>query len=74
MEIGFGNCGSILSLSDFDIDAQTNARVSYSIPELMVVHFELVRLEKMTMTLKILVEMKSPTCFKIVAQIHERLL
>jgi len=39
----------------------------------MVVHFESVRLKKMSMTLEILVEMMSPICFEIVAQFHERL-
>ena len=62
-----------MSLSDFEFVAQTHARVPYSISGLMVVHFESVRLKKMSMTLEILVEMMSPTCFEIVAQIHEKL-
>ena len=73
MEFGFENCGAIVSLSDFKFVAQTHARVPYSIPGLMIVHFESVRLKKMSMTLEILVEMMSPTCFKIVAQFHKRL-
>jgi len=67
MEVDFRNCGEIVSPSDF---ARTHARVPYSSPVLMVVHFELVRLEKMSRTLKILVEMMSPTCF---AFCHKRL-
>ena len=39
----------------------------------MVVHFESVRLEKMSRTLEILVEMMSPTFFEIVALFHKRL-
>jgi len=39
----------------------------------MVVHFESVRLEKMSMTVENLVEMMNPTYFEIVAQFHERL-
>ena len=61
MEVGFENCGKIVSPSDV---ARTHARVPYSSPVLMVVHFELVRLEKMSRTLENLVEMMSPTCFE----------
>ena len=71
VEVDFENCGEIVSLSDIEFVAQTHARVSYSIPGLIVVHFELVRLKKISMTLKHLVEMMSPTCFEIVAQFHE---
>ena len=39
----------------------------------MVVHFELVRLEKMSMTLENLVEMMSPTYFEFVMPFHNRL-
>ena len=67
MEVDFGNCGEIVSPSDFD---QTHARVPYSSPVLMVVHFESVRLEKMSRTLENLVEMMSSTCF---AFFHKRL-
>jgi len=59
-----------VSSSDFVITAQTHARVSYSSPVLMVVHFESVRLKKMSRTLEILVEMMSPTRF---AFFHKRL-
>ena len=62
-----------MSLTYFENVAQTHTRVPYSISELMVVHFELVKLKKMSITLKNLVEMMSPICFEIVAQFHERL-
>ena len=60
MEIDFKNCGEIVSPLDC---ARTHARAPYSSPVLMVVHFELVRLEKMSRTLENLVEMMSLTCF-----------
>ena len=63
MEVNFGNYGEIVTPLDFVIAARTHARVLYSSPVLMVVHFELVRLEKISRTLEILVEMMSPTCF-----------
>ena len=53
MEVDFGNCCEIVSPLDFAIVAQTHARVPYSISVHMVVHFESVRLEKMSRTLKI---------------------
>ena len=53
----------MVSLTYFENIARTHARVSYSISGLMVIHFEKVRLQKMNMTLKILVEMMSPTCY-----------
>ena len=59
MEVDFGNGGEIVSPSNFAIAARTHARVPYSSPVLMVVHFESMRLEKMGRTLKILVEMMS---------------
>ena len=59
MEVDFGNYGRFVSPSDFDL---THARVPYSSPVLMVVYFELVRLE-MSRTLENLVEMMSLTCF-----------
>ena len=58
-----------MSPLDFAVAAQTHARVPYSSPVLIVVHFESVTLEKMR-TLKNLVEMMSPTCF---AFFHKRL-
>ena len=67
MEVDFENCGEIISPS---IAAGTHARVPYSSPVLMVIHFELVRLEKMSRTLEKLVEMMSPICF---AFFHKRL-
>ena len=63
MEVDFENCGEIISLSDFAITAQTHARIPYSSPVLMVVHFESVRLEKLSRTLENLVEIMSPTYF-----------
>ena len=39
----------------------------------MVVHYELVRLEKMSRTLENLVEIMSPTFFEFVASFHNRL-
>ena len=69
MEVDFGNCGEIVSPS---IATRTHAKVPYSSLVLMVVHFESVRLEKMSKTLKNLVEMMSPTCFEIVTQPHAR--
>ena len=63
MEVDFGNCGEIVSPSDFAVAARTHARVPYSIPVLKFVHFEVMRLEKMSMTLENLVERMSPTCF-----------
>ena len=70
MEFGFENCSAIVSLSDIEFVAQTDARVSYSISGLIVVHFESVRLKKMSMTLENLVEIMSPICF---ALFHKRL-
>ena len=67
MEVDFRNCGEIVNPSDV---ARTPARVPYSSPVLMIVHFELVRLEKMSRILENLVEMMSPTCF---AFFHKRL-
>ena len=65
MKVDYENCGEIVSLSDW-----THARAPYSSPVLMVVHFELVRLKKISRTLKNLVERMSPTCF---AFFHKRL-
>ena len=73
MEVDFRNCDEIVSPLDFAIAAQTHARVPYSSPVLMVVHFESVRLKKMSMTLEILVEMMSLTYFETVALFHKRL-
>ena len=70
MEVDFENCGEIVSPSDF---ARTHARVPYSSPVLMVVHFESARLEKMSRTLENLAEIMSPIYFKIVAIFHKRL-
>ena len=70
MEVNFRNCGEIVSLSDF---ARIHARVPYSSPVLMIIHFELMRLEKMSRTLKNFVEMMSATYFKIVALFHKKL-
>ena len=70
MEVDFENYGEIVSPSDFAIAARTHASVPYSSPVLMVVHFESVRLEKMSRTLENLVEMMSPICF---AFLHKRL-
>ena len=52
----------MVSLTCFENISQTHARVPYSLSGLMVVHFESVRLKKMSMTLNNLVEMMSPTC------------
>ena len=59
-----------MSPSNFAIAARTHARVPYSSPILMIVHFKSVRLEKMSRTLENLVKMMSPTCF---AFCHKRL-
>ena len=67
MEVDFENYGEIVSPS---IAARTHARVPYSSPVLMIVHFESVRLEKMSRALEKLVEMLSPICF---AFFHKRL-
>ena len=72
MEFDFGNCGAIVSQLDFEFVVQTHARVLYSIPGLMVVHFESVRLKKMSMTLETFVEIMSPTCFEIVAVVSQK--
>ena len=71
MKVDFENCGETVSPSDFVIAARTHARVPYSSPVLMVVHFESVRLEKMSRTLENLAEMMSPTYFEIVALFHK---
>ena len=73
MEVDFENCGEIMSPSDFTIAARTHAMVPYLSPLLMVVHFESMRLEKMSGTVENLVEMMSPTYFEIVALFHKRL-
>ena len=52
MEVDFENCGEIVSPSDFAVAARTDATVPYSSPVLKFVHFELVRLEKMSETLE----------------------
>ena len=70
LEEDFGNDGEIVSPSDFAIAARTHARAPHSSPVLMVVHFESVRLKKMSRTLENFVEMMSPTCF---AFFHKRL-
>ena len=62
-----------MSLSDIEFVAQTHARAPYSCSGLMVVHFELERLETMSMTLENLVEMMSPTYFEFIAPFHNRL-
>ena len=69
-----------MSPSDFTIIARTHARVPYSFSRWMVVHFESVRLkkmsrrlEKMSRTLENLAEMMSLTYFEIVAIFHKRL-
>ena len=67
MEVDFRNCGEIVSPSDF---ARTHARVPYSSPVSMVVHFELVKLEKMSKILENMIEIMSPTCFVF---FHKRL-
>ena len=72
MKVSFENYGEVMSPSDFVTVARTHARVPYSFPGWMVVHFESVRLEKISMTLEILVEMMSPTYFDIVALFHKR--
>ena len=74
MEVDFGNYGKIVSLLDIEFVVQTHTRAPYSSSGLMVVHFELVRLEKMSMTLENLVEMMSPTYFEFIAPFHNRLL
>ena len=71
MEADFENCGEIVSLSDIEFVTRTHTRAPYSSPGLMVVHFELVRPEKMSMTLENLVKMMSPTYFEIVALFHK---
>jgi len=63
MEVCFGNYGRVVSQSDFAIVARTYARVPYSFPGWMVVHFESMRLEKMSMALENFVEIMSPTYF-----------
>ena len=73
MEVDFGNCSEIVSPSDSAIAARTHARVPYSSPVLMVVHFKSVRLEKMSRTLENLAEMMSPIYFEIVEIFHKRL-
>ena len=70
MEVYCENHGEFVSPLDFAVAAWTHARVPYSSPVLMVVHFEVGRLEKMSMTLENLVEKMSPTCF---AFFHNRL-
>ena len=40
----------------------------------MVVHFESVRLKKMSMNLENLAEMMSPTCFENITRTHARVL
>ena len=68
--VDFGNCGETVSPSDFAIADRTHA--PYSNPVLMVVHFELVGLEKMSRTLENLVEMMSSTYFEFVVSFHNR--
>ena len=53
--VKLGN-GEMVSLTHFESVAQTHTRVPYLISGLMVVHFESVILEKMSRTLKNLVE------------------
>ena len=73
VEVNFGNYGEIVSPSDFAIVARSHTRVPYLSPVLMVVHFESVRLKKMSRALENLVEMMSPTYFEIIALFHKRL-
>ena len=64
MEVDFENCGEIMSLSDIEFVTLTHARAPCSSSGLMVIHFESVGLEKMSMTIDNLVEMMSLTCFE----------
>ena len=63
MKVDFENYGEVVSPSYFTIVAQTHSRVSYSFSRWMVIHFESVRLKKISMTLEILVKMMTPTYF-----------
>jgi len=73
MEVGFENYDEVVSPSYFAFVARTHARVPYLFPGWMVVHFESVRLEKMSKTLENLIEIMSPTYFEIVVLFHKRL-
>ena len=64
MEVSFENYGEVMSPSNFVCAAQTRARVPYSSPILMIVHFESVRLEKISWTLENVDEIMSPTYLK----------
>ena len=63
IEVDFGNCDEIVSLSVIEFVTRTYARAPYSSLRLMVVHFDSVGLEKMSMTLDNLVKMMSLKCF-----------
>ena len=65
MEICFGNCGEIVSPSDFEIVARTHARVPFSFSRQMVVYYEEVELSK---TLENIVELEMPSFSEIVAR------
>ena len=55
----------IVSPTYFEIEALTYARIPYSFPRQLVVHYEEVELSK---TLENIVELGRPSCFDIVAQ------
>ena len=58
MEVDFENYGETMSPSNFVVAARTHARVQYSSLILKFIHFESVRLKKMSRTLENLVEMR----------------
>ena len=61
----------MVSPTCFENIARTHARVPYLFPGWMVVHFESVRLEKMSKTLENLIEIMSPTYFEIVVMFQK---
>ena len=64
MMICFGNYGEIVSPLDL-IVVRTHARIPYSFPRQMVVHYKEVELSK---TLENIVELERPTFYDVVAR------
>ena len=64
-DLSFGKIVKIVSPTCFKIEAWTHARVPYSFPGQMVVHYEQVELSK---TLENIVKLERPSFSKIVAR------
>ena len=69
MEVGFENCGEIVSPSDFAIVTRTQTRLPYSFLGWIFLHLDVLKKKYVKFGFE---KMVSPTCFENVAQIHAR--